>query len=298
MYDSHHTLDHRWFNAHRFALIDAVWREELPASWPLTLIAPAFLGEDTARCPVLLDLHALSQNDTAELLDLLAEQVANREDALPSLLFATQHEPKAVANSIAQRMVLTLPGDSERKQFRFFDPGTFLQLPRLLGASGLVWLLDKVESVIVPWAGQWTHINKPEVDSRAFRLEAAHIAALSRLGVVNRVAMQMAPPADAWEWELACANIDGHVQRAMVEHELTQQADLVAFAIHALEHHPSFDSHPRLVAVFNELRVATPEDEIDYQELTSRFTPEDWQQICIEEQKQGQKKHHHEGIRT
>ena len=152
MYDSHNILDHRWFNSHRYALIDAGWRDELPASWPLTLIAPAFLGEDTARCPVLLDMHALSRDDLGELLERLAEQVASRQDALCSLLLASQREPMSVANHLAQRMVLTLPGESVRQQLRYFDPATFLQLPRLLGTNGLAWLLDKVESVILPWA--------------------------------------------------------------------------------------------------------------------------------------------------
>ena len=289
MTNSHDIFDHRWFNTHRYALIDAVWREELPATWPLTLIAPAFLGEDTTRCPVLLDIHALTRTDLGKLLEQLATQVTNRQDALFSLLLASQSAPKSVANHLAQRMVLTLPGESVRKQLRFFDPGTFLQLPRLLGENGLAWLLDKIESVILPWAGQWTHVNKPEPAGRTFRLGADHLAALSRLGVVNRVAMQMEQPANAQEWEQTCAKIDGHVQRAMAEHGLTQQADLVAFAAHALEHSPSFDRHPRLVALFQALRAAMPEDEIDYRELTSRFTPEDWQQICIEQQIQGLK---------
>lgn len=284
MYDSHNILDHRWFNTHRYALIDAVWREELSTSWPLTLIAPAFLGEDTARSPVLLDMHALSHDDLGELLDQLAEEVASRQDTLCSLLLASPQEPGSVANHLAQRMMLALPGESAPKQLRYFDPGTFLQLPRLLGANGLAWLLGNVESVIVPWAGQWTHINKPEPVGKTFRLEADHLVALSRLGVVNRVAMQMAPPADTEAWEQTCAQIDNYVRRAMAEHGLTQQADLVAFASDALEHHPSFDSHPRLAALFQELRAAPPEDEIDYQELRSRFTPEDWQQICSEQQ--------------
>ena len=195
-------------------------------------------------------------------------------------------------------MVLTLPGESVPKQLRYFDPGTFLQLPRLLGANGLAWLLGKIDSVILPWAGQWTHMNKPEPIDRTFRLGADHLAALSRLGVVNRVLMQRAQPVDAEEWEQTCTKIDIHVQRAMVEHGLTQQADLVAFASHALEHHLSFDSHPRLVTLFQALRASTPEDEIDYRELTSRFTPEDWQQIRMEQQKQGQQSHHNEGIRS
>lgn len=298
MYDSDNILDHRWFNTHRYALIDAVWREELPTSWPLTVIAPAFLGEDTARCPVLLDIHALSQDEIGELLDQLAEEVTSRQDTLCSLLLASRHEPEPVANHLARRMMLVLPGEPAPKQLRYFDPGTFLQLPRLLGAHGLTWLLGEIESAIVPWAGQWTHVKKPEPVGQTFRLEADHLVALSRLGVVNRVAMQMAPPADTGAWEETCAQIDDHVQRAMAEHGLTRQTDLVAFATHALKYHAAFDSHPRLIALFQELRSGSPKDDIDYRELTSYFTPEDWQQICIEQQIQGLKSHNKKGIRS
>lgn len=296
MFDSHDIFDHRWFNTHRYALIDAVWREDLPASWPLTLIAPAFLEDDTARCPVLLDIHALPRSELGALLGQLATQVSNRQDVLCSLLLASRLGPKSVAHHLARRMVLRLPGESSPKQFRYFDPGTFLQLPRLLGENGLVWLFGEIDSVIVPWAGQWTHLNKPATSSDAFRLEAGHLAALTRLGAVNRVAMQT-EPADAQDWEHACAAIDGHVQRAMAAYAITHQSDLVSFATHATTHHPAFDSHPRLVELFHTLRTAMPEDELDYRELTSRFTPDDWQEICTEQQNQGQNAAQ-QGIRT
>lgn len=275
-------LDHRSFDSHRYALVDAVWREDLPGHWPLTVIAPAFLGDDTDRCPVLLDLRALPLDERGELMERLAQQVTDREDALCSLLLDSDREPQAVADHLSQRMTLKVPGAQQPQQFRFFDPGTFLQLPRLLGHAGMAWLLGPVHAVLVPWAGGWTSYPQPPTGARGSSLTPAHLAALTRIGVVNRVALQMPPPEDAAEWTARCAAIDAHVQRAMEAHGLRLQADLVAFAQDATDHHPAFDQHPRLTGLLQILRTAKPDDELDYRELTSRITPDEWQTITGE----------------
>lgn len=275
-------LDHRQFDQHRYAVVDSVWREDLPAHWPLSVIAPHFLGEDTERCPVLLDVQALLPEERGELMEHAAQQVKDRQDALCSLLLASDREPQAVADHLAQRMVVQLPHTPQPQQFRFFDPGTFLQLPRLLGADGMVWLLGPARAALVPWAGGWSSLEYPPTGPSSFALKGAHLAALTRMGAVNRLALQMEPPAHAPEWTARCATIDAHVERAMNAHGLRQQDDLLAFARHAMTHHPAFDRHPRLAAVFDALRQATPEDELDYRELTSPFTPQEWQTIATE----------------
>lgn len=282
MDDFSRNFDHRWFDSHRYAVVDAVWREDLPAQWPLTVIAPAFLGDDTDRCPILLDLQALALNERDELMERLAQQVQDREDALCSLLLASDREPQVLADHLAQRMALKLAGASQPRQFRFFDPGTFLQLPRLLGPAGMAWLLGPAQGALVPWAGGWTLYPRPDSKAQGFSLTAVHLAALSRMGVVNRVALQMAAPADADDWTNRCVNIDTHVERAMDSHGLRQQAELVAFAQDAMTHHPAFDDHPRLTGLLQTLRTAKPEDELDYRELRSRITPDEWQTIAAD----------------
>lgn len=282
MDDFSETLDHRMFDSHRYAVVDAVWREDLPTHWPLTVIAPAFLGADTDRCPVLLDLRALPLDDRGELMERLQQQVADREDALCSLLLEADCEPQAMADHLGQRMALKVASASQPQQFRFFDPGTFLQLPRLLGPAGMAWLLGPVRAVLVPWAGGWTGYRQPPTGARGFSLTPAHLASLTRIGVVNRVALQMTPPEDAAAWTARCAAIDAHVQRAMEAHDLRLQADLVAFAEDATTHHPVFDRHPWVLALLQTLRTAKPDDELDYRELSSRITPDEWQTIAAD----------------
>lgn len=278
----HDEFDHRWFASHPWALIDASWRDELPTHWRARVIAPAFLGEDTARCPVLLDLRQLTASERGELMDRLAAQVRDREDILVSLLLASQAQTSRLLAHLADRLVLRPPGADGPRQFRFFDPGTFLQLPRALGADGMAWLFGPVESALAPWAGQWTQADRPTVLAPLLRLREVHLQALSRIGAVNRAALQMAAPASAADWIHRCDRIDGHVLRAWNHHGLTQVDDLAAFAGHAIRYHGAFDTHPLLTTLLAQLRAARPEDELDYRELSARLGAEDWLRLVRE----------------
>jgi hypothetical protein len=283
VFEFHEHLGTRLFDTHRFALVDAAWRDDLPKAWPLTalhVVAPTFLGKDTGRCPVLLDLHALPRSTRDDLMTQWNEQTHHNEDALCSLLLSSPATPESLAAHLARRMQIVLPKTAAPKQFRYFDPGTFLQLPRLLGDPGIAWLLGPVALATVPWAGHWTTVPNSPTGAGAFKLSAEHISALLRLGAVNRQAMQMEPVGDAVAWEQRCAAIDAHMQRAMADHGLQQQADLIAFADHAMACHGAFDRHPRLKALFEELRASRPEDELDYRELSARITPQEWQTIA------------------
>lgn len=281
MGDYSNTLDHRWFDSHRYAVVDAVWRVDLPGHWPLTVIAPALLGDDTDRCPVLLDQRALPLDERGELMERLVQQVRDREDALCSLLLDSDCEPQTLADHLGQRMALKVSGATPH-QFRFFDPGTFLQLPRLLGPAGMAWLLGPAHTALVPWAVGWTRYPQPSSKAHGFQLTSTHLAAFTRIGVVNRVALQMDPPTDAADWTQRCATIDAHAERAMTAHGLRLQADLVAFAQDAMTHHPAFDQHPRVAGLLQTLRNAKPEDELDYRELRSRITPDELQTIAAD----------------
>jgi hypothetical protein len=263
---------------YRYAVVDASMRDALPQPCKQVPIAPRFLGGDTERCPVLVDLLSLTLHARGDMSDLLEVQLSKGEETLCSLLLASPIPLDRTATQLAQRISIQVEPGGPPKQFRFFDPGTFLQLPELLGEAGMAWLLQSAGSVLVPWAGCWTRFDTP-AHRPPFRLAQEHVQALLRVGVVNRVAAQLDPPATPQAWVSRCREMDRHVRRAQLAHGLNVQADLVAFAGHAAIHHPAFDSHPCIQRLLRQLREASAEDELDYRELTARLLPEDWRNL-------------------
>jgi len=278
--------DRRAVERFRWALIDASHREALPAHWPILVVAPSFLGDDTERCPALLDLHAMPSDERAEWCDALHQETRAQEDTRASLLIAAEGPMGAVAAHLAQRMVLRLPEQDRPLQWRFFDPGTCLQMPRVLGSEGMDWLMGPVTAFMVPWAGEWTMIERPRAEGRAsamhtFKLSATHVAALSRLGAVNRAAMAGPMPESAQAWVWQSQQLDHHMVQAQ-QHGLTQRDDLIAYALKAHHVHARIHEHPRMRALLTQLQNAHPDDELDYRELTAAIGPDDWKAMAAE----------------
>lgn len=278
--------DRRAVERFRWALIDATHREALCTDWPTQVVAPSFLGDDTERCPALLDLHAMPSDERAQWCDALHQETLAVQDTRANLLIAADAHLGAVAAHLAQRMVLKLPDHDRPMQWRFFDPGTCLQMPRVLGPAGMTWLMSPVTAFMVPWAGEWTLIERPRAEGSAselhtFKLSAAHIGALSRLGSVNRAAMACPMPEGAQAWVKQCQQLDHHVVQAQ-QHGLSHRDDLVAYALKAHQVHPQIHQHPRMRALLTQLRNAHPDDELDYRELTAAIAPEDWADMAAE----------------
>jgi len=269
----------------RFALIDATYREDLPSSWPCTVVAPSFLDDDTDRCPVLVDLPSLPDVERAEWCDALHEETLAMNDTRASLLLASDGTAQGVAAHMARRMTLRLPSQTHPMQWRYFDPGTLLQMPRVLGQAGMAWLMGPVSSIMVPWAGEWTRLDQPASPSPAqastFKLSDSHLAALLRIGIVNRAAMACPRPESAQAWVLQGQKLDHYIVQGQ-QHGLSQRDDLVSYALKAHHVHPRIHEHPRMSALLAQLQNAHTDDELDYRELIAAIAPEDWKAMAAE----------------
>lgn len=277
--------DRRAVERFRFALIDATYSEDLPSHWPCTVVAPSFLGDDTDRCPVLVDLPSLPDVERAEWCDALHEETLAMNDTRASLLLASDGTAQGVAAHMARRMTLRLPSQTHPMQWRYFDPGTLLQMPRVLGQAGMAWLMGPVSSIMVPWAGEWTRLDQPASPSPAqastFKLSDSHLAALLLIGIVNRAAMACPRPESAQAWVLQGQQLDHYIVQAQ-QHGLTQRDDLIAYALKAHHVHARIHEHPRMRALLTQLQNAHPDDELDYRELTAAIAPEDWTAMAAE----------------
>lgn len=283
--------DRRAIARFRWALVDATARDDLPAHWPTTVVAPAFLGDDTDRCPVLVPLSTLPAEERAEWCDALHQEALNLRDTRASLLIAADGTAERLAAHLAQRMVIRPHLNDRPMQWRFFDPGTCLQMPRILGADGMAWLMGPVTAFMVPWCGEWTLVERPATVEappsliQSFKLQPAHLETLSRLGAVNRAAMACPVPAGAPGWVSQGSELDRHVHQAQ-QHGLTHMDDLVAYALHAQAVHPRIHEHPQMQALIKAARSSDPSRGDDggdgYLLLTSALTPDDWQRMLQE----------------
>lgn len=243
----------------RFALVDATQRDALPSSWAQVVIAPAFLQDDTDRCPALIDLSSIAGSERAEWCDALHQETLGGEETRASLLLASRASITAIAQHLAQRLVVHPSGQRRPMQLRFFDPGTFLQMPRILGEAGMLWLMGAITSVAVPWAGEWTCLTSHEAARpHDFRMDNAHIAALLRIGVINRALAQGAPPKYASHWIDQAAALDAYVRQGLARDGLNLPADLVSYALHAHTVHPAIHTHPRMRALLEMMQRAPP----------------------------------------
>lgn len=275
----HLVFEYRFFERFRHLLIDATHREEIPDAWQAVPVAPAFLGEDTARCPLLVDTQALSEVDRGTLLDRLEAEVSAGQEAFVSLALATTGSSRVLLSHLKSRLVVRDPVDRTPKQFRYFDPGTFLQLPDLLGAPGMAWLLGPIDAIAVPWLGEWSvHERSDYPEQGGFDLRI-HWDSLQAVSVINRVLIRLPEIGNQAQWQQTATRTRQHVVRAR-QHRLQSRDDLVAFALHAWQWYPEFDRHPTIRKLLAELTAATPDDELDYRELTARLDEAEWTQIA------------------
>jgi hypothetical protein len=266
------------FKAHRYGIVDATFRENVPADWPQMVIAPEFLKDDTNRCPVLIDLHALKKETRLELLDRFVQDTHASNETFFSLLLASHEPPARIVKHLGERLKIQIKASDTPTQLRYFDPGTFLQLPNYLNNAGMAWLMGALDSVLIPWAGELTIMHKPQ-SNQGFNLTAQHVQTLHRITIANRVQLSMAEtPKNQEAWVKQAQQIDTYIRRALA-HQLVQTDDIEVFCQHVIAHHSAFDTHPKIQQLLATLANAAPEDGLDYKDLTHQLTTQDWQEI-------------------
>lgn len=277
-------LDCRFFQRYRYAIVDAEWKEDIPAHWGAVPIAPSFLGKDVSRCPLLIDVAAILQEERIALLVRLEEETAAHADTFFSLALASERPFRQVLAHLRNRLVIRGFLKDKPRQFRYFDPGTFIQLPDIFGNQGMAWLLGPIDAIAVPWLGEWRdYANPSDKEQWRFKLNQ-YIGRLQGISVVNRVLVQISNIENQEQWREVSKKIHHSVDYARRVYGLMNRDDLIAFSSHAWMHHPNFHQHPFLQKILSELADASQEDEFDYRELTSSLSESDWKKIAMDMQ--------------
>jgi hypothetical protein len=244
----------------RTAVMPELWRE-----LPLHPLVPDALHDSADLMPALLPLKALTAEQIASICDNYEVELENhdRRDYLLSCLLAPASpdaELKALVRHLSDRLVLLNP--QGLVFLRYFDSRVFTQLRWLFKPEQMRALFGPFQTWTFRFQDDWlsmTAPDVPEVGGASWRVDASDQAALSRVGFVNvalsqRRAQLERPWSGLAEYDLLAKQAGSAIERAQRDYGLESEADLVAFAQHALAYGENFYLHPRFEQLMRDVR--------------------------------------------
>jgi len=218
----------------------------LPEQWPLT---DPYFGEAIERTPLLVKL-TMAQLSLADLSALVAAEAAlDPAMPLPSVCawICADVSTERLAGQLRRQLDVRVQGSKKSSFFCYFDPRVMPHLPRALEPAQMARLFGHVSLWVAPRRnGELLKMTKPDV-AMAFgglRLNPAQAQALGRIGLLNQVISSLAAAGSAWPVQ-EDAKLDQWLVQAQQKGH-AEQADQLAYVLHAALVHPSFDTHPEV----------------------------------------------------
>jgi hypothetical protein len=277
-------IDHQLFKKHRYAIVDRVAIDDAhEIDFKYEVIAPTFVGRDTERCPLLVDLHALTDEKKIQLLTLTQEQTTQGRPSLLSAFLSSSYEPDKMLAVLQHRITTTLPS-GDKGFLRFYDPAIAVHLPRCLDEASLNWFFRKVEALTFFLAEQWCTLSfsaqqeRGSEDEWVFGLSSDSIRALTLLSLTNRAREQLVEKLDHPEkWLSVCIEIEKYFDLAHRRFGFTQAEDWIAFSVHGCTWHPHFYEHPVVLEM-----IQTAGADNTYADQSALLSADQWRQISAE----------------
>ncbi|MCA3176059.1 MAG: DUF4123 domain-containing protein [Burkholderiales bacterium] len=276
-------IDHQLFKKHRYAIIDRLAIDEFDIDFKYQVIAPAFVGSDTERCPLLVDLHELPHQKSVELLTKIHEQTTKGLVPWFCAFLSSTYEPNLMLSILKHRISTTLP-DGNKRFLRFYDPAIAVHLPRCLDEMSQRWLFQKIDGLTFFLASHWCTLRFPffkeslSENDLVFCLSKQSVQALSLLSLTNRAREQLPQKINhPDQWLSVCIAIENYFDIANRRFGLTQAEDWIAFAVHGCLWHPYFYEHPKILGFIQQADAQNT-----YADQTAVLSPDEWRQVSAE----------------
>lgn len=240
-------FDHQLLDRHAFALLDPSMVEWLPEGVVSVPIVPAKLTASEHLMPRLVTLRTLPAPVRESLLDVVYEAQRQGEQPPVTLLVDTEKDAQALAAWWNVLQVRT-PSPGRKVWLRLHDPRVLHQLLRILTARQRARIFSQVDAFTYWLGDDWvTATFDVPVGDAAGPAGAADWdwPRIERIGAINR-ALHGAGVRQAGAMTRQGALAEQLIVRAALDHGLTEQADLVEFAVRGLLTRPAFDSHPAI----------------------------------------------------
>ncbi len=243
-------FDHQLLDRHAFALLDPSMVEWLPEGVASVPVVPAKLQASAHLMPRLIALRALPAPVRDALLEMLYEAQRQGEQPPVTLLVDTGKDAQALAAWWNVLQVRT-PAPGRKVWLRLHDPRVLHQLLRILDARQRARLFSQVDAFTYWLGDDWVSVrNDTPVDEAPSPAGATDWdwPRIERIGAINR-ALHGAGVHQAGAMMRQGALAEQLIVRAALEHGLSDQADLVEFAVRGLLTRTTFDAHPAIAAL-------------------------------------------------
>lgn len=266
------------------AVVSAEHGEEMPPALRSNLLQVPGLEAQEHFMPRLVDLRALSTEQTGGVLEWIDRMLAERQHPGVEMFLEAPIDFDRLLVHLRTRQLIERRG--ERGWLRWHDPHVWVHLLRVMQPDQLKTLFGPVDRWHLLLAGQWWSVQIDASESGSTTaawpdLTSEQWDALLRLGPVNRALAQL-----GWTSLRAViehsAHMDAHVQRAGIRHGLVRQTDLARYAVLAAPLRLDFDEHSSLAQVMVRNRSGAARDDDDANLMDElEATPEDvWQEIA------------------
>lgn len=238
-------FDHQILTKHAFALVDSSVLDFLPEGLVAVPVVPPKMPSSAHLMPGLLDLGSLSQAAKSALLTMLYRAQKDREAPVVALFI----EADITSSEFIQywnRVQIAMPSPERKFWLRLHDPRVLHQLLRILSAPQWKRLLGPLLGVTY-WVGDaWAHAGRHATVGEAKEYPDSSSWPWDRVlmvGIINR-ALEGAGISQSAILHDNGAAVEELANVAITKFNLTDQADLVEFAVRGLLSSPIFYDHP------------------------------------------------------
>ena len=254
------SFDHQLLSRHAYGLVEPSMVENLPEGIAAVPLVPPELSASEHLMPRLLVLGALSDGQQADLLGALSDAEHHGEQPVVSMVLQSALSVREFV-SHWNRLQVAMPGPNRKVWLRVHDPRVLHQLIRILTPRQQTKLFVKVESCTYWLGDRWVTAKGEPIAGHdpagSLFYSSWDWPRIEQIGIVNR-ALQAAGVRRASEIGDKAELAEQLISRARVRHGLSEQSDLVEFAMHGLMTAESFDLHP---SILEAIRACSADDE-------------------------------------
>lgn len=274
-------LDHCFVRNMSCALVDPLSGDkEAVAFWmslPAVSLAPSAYETRAGQFPWLVALDGLGDRQRD---DVLTAVLGERNDPRREPLVALLHSDAALERiriHLRRLIAPRFPGGREGV-FRFYDPVVFTHLQWILDSRQQAALLGPIRTWYWPWRQHWHQAGQsfpPKERALHFAPGRRGWECIGRVGAIHAV-LEHDPSwrEDVLSWGARAETLLARAER----HQLSERADVVAFAVQGLRWHLRLDEHPKVAQVLAD-SSGHPRR---YSRLTGAWNDATWQAIVNE----------------